>query len=140
MAGPLFDRTLQASRAALSGLTRRQHVIANNIANADTPGFGASEVDFETTLSKAVKQQQPARITLARTDARHLGVQQANVSAVEPTIRQQTGRQARLDGNNVDIEGEMARLAESQITYSAVTQATNSKLAGLRTAVSDGRK
>jgi flagellar basal-body rod protein FlgB len=140
MSGPLFDRTLQASQVALGGLSRRQQVIANNIANVDTPGYAATDVQFEAALGRAIGQQQTGQISLARTDPRHLPVRQADLSSVRPAVSMQTGKAARVDGNNVDIDAEMVRLAEAQIGYNAVTQATNTKLSILRTAVSDGRK
>jgi flagellar basal-body rod protein FlgB len=140
MSGPLFDRTLQANRVALGGLSRRQQVIANNIANVDTPGYGATDVEFEATLGRAIGQQQAGKISLVRTDARHIPVRQADLSSVRPSVSMQSGRSTRVDGNNVDIDAEMVRLAEAQIGYNAVTQATNSKISILRTAVTDGRR
>ena len=139
MPGPLFDRTLQSSRVALTGLSRRQQVIANNIANVDTPGYGAADVQFESALGRAIGQQS-SKVSLARTDSRHLPVRQVDLSSVRPAVTMQSGRPARMDGNNVDIDAEMVRLAEAQIGYNAVTTGVNSKLSGLRTAVSDGRR
>ena len=49
-----MDPTLDVLHSALNGLMTRQSVLANNIANASTPGFQASQVDFETTLRQAM--------------------------------------------------------------------------------------
>jgi flagellar basal-body rod protein FlgB len=50
------------------------------------------------------------------------------------------GSQLRNDGNNVDVDREMSRLAETSLTYNALVQAMNMKLSGLRSAIFEGRR
>ena len=50
------DKAMQAMEYALRGLDRRRNVIANNVANSETPGFRASRVDFETNLRRAIER------------------------------------------------------------------------------------
>ena len=126
-----------ALRQALDGLTRRQRIIASNIANAETPGFQASAIDFETKLRKAVFATDEVR--LVATHAGHFG-DVAGTRDTEPLVLLAGGTALRNDGNNVDMDREMARLAETQIVYSAVAQMIAGRKAILRMVLSDGRR
>ena len=119
----LVDEALQI---ALRGLSLRQRVIANNVANVDTPGFKASEVHFETQLRRALasRQQSPA----------------AALAEVSPTVEQLTGTTIRADGNNVDIERELLLLTETSLRYGAVARTLSGRLALLQTILTDGRR
>ena len=58
----LFDNTQLALERAISGASMRHEVLANNLANAETPGFQRSDVDFHTTLAQAMKTGEAASI------------------------------------------------------------------------------
>ena len=111
--------------AALVGLSERAHAVADNVANADTPGFKASRVPFESRLSAAMaRSEQPNQASL-------------DASMRERVEQTTTGR---ADGNNVDIDREMVELASTSTTYSAVTQLMVARLGLLRSAIVDGRR
>ena len=112
---PLFDdgATLALGRA-LDGVSLRQRVTANNMANVMTPGFKASRVEFEQSLASAVASGDPS-------SAR---------SEVLPT-----GAAAREDGNNVDVESESTSLMQSGLQFQAAAQALSFKYSVLRTAI-----
>src|SRR4051812_30223260 len=112
-------------RAAMSGLAARQRVIANNVANVDTPNFKASEVRFEDALKTALDRAKPNRP--ASQNALNVAASQASLTDATTT---------RGDGNNVDIDREMQMLGESNLTYSALTQVMSSRLGILRNVVS----
>ena len=114
-------------RAALTGLSSRQRTIANNVANVDTPNFKASEVRFEDTLRNAMTRQQGAEPSQAS-----LNAQASRTSFVDGTT-------TRADGNNVDIDREMELLGETNLTYSALTQAMSTRLGILRNVINGGR-
>lgn len=136
--GLLNDPTSRALKAALNGLSLRQQVIGNNLANIDTPGYQAAEVSFEQQLQQAVARPR-ARIALVSTDPRHLSGRprlSTEVAQVQPT----NDSPMRNDGNNVDVDREMARLAETEIQYQAVTQLMSSKVSGLRSIITEGRR
>jgi flagellar basal-body rod protein FlgB len=80
----------------MGGLAARQRAIANNVANADTPNFKASEVRFEDTLKTAISRGRPG----ATTDQTALNAAASRTSLIDSTS-------ARGDGNNVDIDREM---------------------------------
>lgn len=109
----ILERSLEAS-------SLRQRVLAHNIANVNTPGFKRSRVEFETKLADALQTNQP--------------------EAAVPEVVQEIHSLARPDGNNVDIELEMAQLAENQIWQAALVRQLSDHFARLRTVVYDGRR
>jgi flagellar basal-body rod protein FlgB len=111
-------------RAAMSGLAARQRSIANNVANVDTPNYKASEVRFEDALKSAIGSGRPGTAP----DQSSL-----NAAASRSTLVDATSM--RADGNNVDIDREMAILGETNLTYSAITQIMSSRLGILRNVI-----
>ena len=120
---------------ALSASSLRHKVISNNIANVNTPKFKKSEVSFENQLALAMGEEKPA---ISRTHVRHLPIKSIGIN-VEPTINTVTSTSFRSDGNNVDIDSEMAGLAKNSIYYDAVAQQINKYFAGIKSAISGGR-
>jgi flagellar basal-body rod protein FlgB len=113
--------TMRSLEQGLRAASLRQQVIAHNIANVQTPGFKRSRVDFEAQLSQAISDGQ-------------------SPDSVEPTVVQEVDVVGRPDGNNVDIEAEMARMAENQIWYAALTRQISDQFARLRMVIYDGRR
>jgi len=111
-------------QAAMSGLAARQRAIANNIANADTPNFKASEVRFEDALKTAISRGQ-GNSTI---DQSSLNRSVSRSSLLDATS-------SRADGNNVDIDREMEMLGEANLNYSALTQVMTSRIATLRNVI-----
>ncbi len=94
----------------MQGTVLRNEVIQNNIANADTPGFKRSDVQFESFLKDAIDE---ASVT---------GV--LNLDKVKPMIVEQ-GFNYRLDENNVDIETEMVNLYQNSARYDMLVSSVN---------------
>jgi len=136
--GLLNDPTGRALQAALNGLSLRQQIIGNNLANVDTPGYHASEVTFEERLHQAMAEP-ASHIALVSTNPRHLAGRPA-LSTEVTRVQATTDSPVRNDGNNVDVDREMARLAETQITYQAMTQLASGRLSLLRTIITEGRR
>jgi flagellar basal-body rod protein FlgB len=110
----LQDNTIDAIHRALSGLSTRQRVIADNIANMETPGFLAGKVTFEDSLATAVAKGTPGKmkVGLSRsTDA------------------------VNVNGNNVSIDQETLALSETNLRYQASIETINAKFRLLRTAI-----
>lgn len=109
----------------------RNELLTNNIANVSTPNYKRKDLDFESVLqgelageknlSKAVKKANQNLVTL---DAQ-VYTDNASLSY-------------RLDGNNVDINTEEARLAENQIKYQALVDLMNQEFARYNTVLSSG--
>jgi flagellar basal-body rod protein FlgB len=112
-------------RAAMSGLAARQRAIANNVANVDTPNFKASEVRFEDALKNAMSSGTPG----SPPDQSNLNAVAARSTLVDATA-------LRADGNNVDIDREMAMLSETNLTFSAMAQIMTTRNGILRNVIS----
>ena len=111
-------------QAAMSGLAARQRTIANNIANADTPNFKASEVRFEDALKTAISRGQAS----SATDQSSFNRSVSRSSLLDATS-------TRADGNNVDIDREMELLGEANLNYSALTQVMTGRISILRNVI-----
>jgi flagellar basal-body rod protein FlgB len=108
------DITTVTLHGALNGLAKRQRVIADNIANVNTPGFLAGRVEFEDALRTAVQAGEPkdASITTAR--------------SLEPT---------REDGNNVNLDHEVLSNVDTGLRYQTMLRATDDKFGLLRSVI-----
>jgi flagellar basal-body rod protein FlgB len=123
MTGPkpamsILDTTQLTLMRAISGATLRNTVLSNNIANADTPGFQPSDVDFHAALSDALGEENPEAIENIT-----FAPEQLNTGAI------------RADGNGVDSEAEAAKLAENGLEIEALQQVASSRLQIMRTAM-----
>lgn len=123
--------------SALGGLSARQRAIANNVANVDTPGFKGSDVVFEEQLQRALGRRQP--IALATTDQGHVRERSGGEPAFAPH-ELGSGGTIRNDGNNVDIDLEMVKLADTSIKFNATTRLVSARFALLQSIISEGRK
>ena len=119
----------------LQAATMRQEVISNNIANVNTPNFKKSEVQFEELLAKELEPER--RLPMARTNAAHLPMPTEGIPG--PRINTITQTSYRTDGNNVDIDTEMAGMAKNNIYYNAVIQQLSGYFSGLRSAIKEGK-
>ena len=128
---------------ALDASALQHKAISNNLANVDTPGFKRSQVVFKERLKTALAARQVAseHLQAARTDPRHLQFDDVpDINSIQPSVVRDTTSSFRNDGNNVDIDREMAYMTENTILYSTLAQIVNSKFDGLRTAISEGRR
>ncbi|MEZ4523625.1 MAG: flagellar basal body rod protein FlgB [Thermomicrobiales bacterium] len=125
---------------SLDGLSMRQRATANNIANVDTPGYKATQVSFENQLAQAVDAELSRRsgIQLAATDPAHLSAGPRGLGQVEPVVSRLDEMSYRNDENSVDIEREMALLAETQLRYSTLSSLVSRRLAIERNIVRGG--
>ena len=122
----LFDVTFQTLDLALGAAGKRQEVLANNLANVNTPGYKRLDVEFDGMLAKAV-------------DAARAGDKSA-LQAMRPGVTTDDSVADRADGNSVDVDQEMAFLAENNIRYNALVQLSQKKLETLKYVISDGRR
>lgn len=122
----ILERSLDASAL-------RHRVIANNIANVDTPGFKASTVDFEAELARALESASPHSVYPYQRKIQYPAT--PALPDVAPEVVPRQGTVARNDGNNVDVEYEMTAIGENDLYYQAISLALNDKFARLRTAI-----
>lgn len=120
----VFDYVNVLQKAADASWTRNE-VLANNIANVDTPGYKRQDVDFETQLKRALRSTRFKSI-----DAR---VGDINTAELNPSIYTDSpGFSYRLDGNNVDIDTETTELAANQIKYNGLISSVNQEFSNLK--------
>jgi flagellar basal-body rod protein FlgB len=131
--------TLQILHSALNAATLRQRVIQNNLANVDTPGYKSQEVIFEDELKKALNEPSSGFVG-KRTDPRHIPIGNSlQPSAFQPAVVVNNQSWVQNNGNNVDIEYEMMKMAENQIWYNALVQQTSGYFNKLREVIKEGR-
>jgi len=122
----------------LSASWTRNAVIRNNIANVETPGFKASDVEFESLLARSV---QTGGFKGTKTHPRHIDI--GSGSRKEPNFETRVVKRddmsMRMDGNNVDIESENVKLAQNSVQYNTIMAKLNSELRRLKTAIAEGR-
>ena len=114
MNSPNFDYLQRGLQAA----TLRHEVISNNIANVNTPRFKRSSVVFEDLLAKELEPVPPGKLEMVRTHDRHLPFPLHGKA--EAAIQLEDSDTMRVDGNNVDVDIEMANLAKNQLYYNAL--------------------
>ena len=125
-----FDKALGVHEEALVIRAKRAEVLANNLANADTPNFKARDVDFKKALQQAVSSQNS---DLKRTHRLHLDSQLgSDIPGLSYRIPMQpdTG-----DGNSVDAQVEQTKFAENAMQYQASLRFLDSKFKGLIRAI-----
>ena len=114
--------TLNFQAEALQLRSERQRLIASNIANADTPGYVAKEMDFATALRQATGQV-PTAGQMTVSTAGHL--QPLAGARGEPGLRYATASQTNLDRNTVDMDRERASFADNSVKYEATLRFIN---------------
>ncbi len=135
----MIDKLLSGTTAmekSLDAAWSRNEIISQNIANVDTPGYKRKDIAFEEYLSNSKK-----RIAGNRTDVRHIPISSSDIDSVDPTMTQDYSELSmRIDGNNVDIDTEMANLAKNSIKFNALTQMLNGSFSKIKSVISEGRK
>lgn len=133
MTDPLFnDPAFKAISYALDGLSLRQKVTANNIANVDTPGYKAQQVKFEEQLQQAMRDNTEPGLPLQATNTAHLGGDSSKTTLAAVAHQNNT---LRNDGNNVDVDVEMTTLAETTIRFQALSQMAKMKFTLLKSII-----
>ncbi|MDD2372213.1 MAG: flagellar basal body rod protein FlgB [Syntrophomonadaceae bacterium] len=111
----------------------RNRVIADNIANVDTPGFKRREVIFEENIKK-VLEKNTINDKLRTTDSRHMQIKEKDTQ-IEPEIRELKDLSYRNDENNVDIDVETAKMTKNKLFYDALGQSMSNEIRLLRMAI-----
>lgn len=132
-----LDQLFASHLHALQIGNRRIELLAANIANADTPGYLARDIDFRSAMQNAADAGAGHSVQLRATQAGHMNTSDRGLEFAPARYR--TAVQPSLDGNTVDTERESAAIAEAAIRYEAALMFFNSKISGLRTAITGDR-
>ena len=130
-----LDQYVGVHAAALEVRSRRTELIANNLANADTPGYKAQDIDFRQAMARAAGDTPTAGVQLATTQAGHIGGAASAQASANPDLKYRTPLAPSLDGNTVDAQLEQAAFAENSVRYQATLTFLNAKFRGLMTAI-----
>ncbi|MBI2874510.1 MAG: flagellar basal body rod protein FlgB [Firmicutes bacterium] len=153
----LGGRALQALEDSLKVSSLQRQAIADNVANAETPGYKSRTVSFRQRLEQAGRSPEAvshrstragvgdlrfAALSLEGTHPLHMGGEEPRSQTRPLVLRQGSGNDAstRRDGNDVNLEREMTALARDLIWYQALTRQVRDRLGALRLAASEGKR
>jgi len=132
----IFDRTIGLLERAMDLRGARQRVIASNVANEETPGYRAKELQFKEALSQATKGT--TMVQVRSTHSRHIvlggeGVQARGRVTEVPTA------DLPLDANSVNLDTEMAKLSDNAMHYNTAATVTSMRIRQLLSAIRDAK-
>ena len=128
MSSVLNNTSMTLLEKSLDAVWQRQRVIANNIANAATPGYKSQRLEFEEMLERRIEQ--------AGTDEESL---KSAIDGVRPQIVRDESTVAQEDGNNVDLDLENIEMARAQMQYGYLTSSLNAQINRLKYVITEGR-
>jgi flagellar basal-body rod protein FlgB len=123
---------LGVQQDALQVYSKRTEVLANNLANSDTPGYKARDVDFRSVLAAAGTPG--SSLPLTTTSSAHVTTS-ATGSAQSPDLKYRVPLAPALDGNTVDVQLEQGAFAENAVRYQATLTFLSDRFKGLMTAI-----
>lgn len=128
MFGGLFGKNLAMLSREMGVSVLRGNVIANNVANADTPNFKRSVVNFEAQLKRALDSEKAERFPQYVTNDRHIVFQKPmDWRDVAPRRVLDYLTEAKNNGNNVDVEEEGMNALNNQLLYTTLAQVVSSE-------------
>ncbi len=120
----VFDYVNVMGKAA-DAAWQRNEIIANNIANVDTPNYKRQDINFEAQLRRALGE--------SRYETVDTKVADITSSELEPRVYTDSANFSyRVDGNNVDIDTENVELASNQIKYNGLITSINHEFSNLK--------
>lgn len=137
----IFSSTIDLLGKSVDLRAKNQNLISSNIANAETPNFVPKTLAFDDELQGALKNRSNRQYPSAAPHQRHIPVRSAGAAmqSVSGKILETPAKSPGKDGNAVEIENEMGKMAENQIMFNASVQLLSKKFEGLRTAIREGK-
>lgn len=127
-----FENALGVHEMALHLRTKRSEVLANNLANADTPGFKARDFDFGKVLKQTMKINDGSQ--LRRTHVNHISTSSIQ-NTLDIPLSYRNPLQKSADGNTVDAQIESAQFAKNALDFGASFRFLNGKFSTLSKAI-----
>lgn len=137
----IFSNTIDLLGKSVDLRAKNQNLISSNIANAETPNFVPKTLAFDDELQSALKNRSNRQHPSAAPHQRHIPVRNAGstLQSVSGKILETPAKSPGKDGNAVEIENEMGKMAENQIMFNASVQLLTKKFEGLRSAIREGK-
>jgi flagellar basal-body rod protein FlgB len=129
-----LDAYLGVSQDALKVRGQRTEVLARNLANADTPGYKARDLDFRAALAQA-SGSADAPIAMTTTHANQISNAIDASGETTANLKYRVPLAPSLDGNTVDVQMEQANFAENSVRFQSTLTFLNAKFRGLMTAI-----
>ncbi len=138
-----LDKLVGFHESALKIRTDRMEVISGNLANANTPGYKARDIDFNAAMQSAMRENEgntSSRATngLARTNERHMSARPSSVAANFELQYRMPTQPDTGDGNTVEVQAERNRFLDNGLRYQASLEFLNGKIKGMKKALSSG--
>ncbi len=126
----LTSNTMLMTERAMNYLWKKQSVIADNVANAETPGYKAKYVTFEQELRQKLEQASAdeTQVPVGRKAMRE-GILDSNI------VTHEANETARMDGNGVNVTEQNVELSRTYIQYQLTTRAFSDEISRLRAAI-----
>ncbi|MGG2143198.1 flagellar basal body rod protein FlgB [Symbiopectobacterium sp. RP] len=133
-----LDASFRFQQEALNLRAQRQEILAANIANADTPGYQARDIDFASQLNKVMEQGRVSGtgIALKTTSTRHIPAQ--NFQPPELDLLYRVPDQPALDGNTVDMDRERTNFADNSLKYQTSLTVLGGQIKGMMSVLQSG--
>lgn len=129
----IFNKTtMPVMLKSLDAAMLRSRTIANNIANINTPGYQRLEVSFENELRNSLNR---TKLKGTRTNENHMAIGRKDVSRINPGVEKPVDPTLPSGVNNVDIDTEMAKLAENQIMFQFASNVVRGAVRKLNSAI-----
>lgn len=128
-----LDEALRFNQTALSLRASRQELLASNIANADTPGYKARDIDFASALKNALAGSS-VKLPMTTSAPSHLEGNAGNSILGSPVMYRRPD-QPSADGNTVNMDVERAQFSENALRYEAGVKFTSDELKDMMTAL-----
>jgi flagellar basal-body rod protein FlgB len=125
-----FDKLLGVHDDALVLRSKRTELLAANIANADTPGYKAQDIDFKQAMTNA-QNGDNSSFKMRTTSNKHI---QGNSSSINEEIKYRINNQPSVDGNTVETHVEKAEFSKNALEYSYTLEMLNKKFSGIKKA------
>ncbi len=124
-----FDKFLGIHDDALLLRSKRTEILASNIANADTPGYKAQDIDFKQAMKNAQNHAGDSTFKMKTTSGKH--IQGAGFS-IDGDIKYRQNSQPSIDGNTVETNVEKTAFAKNALEYSFSLEVLNRKFSGIK--------
>jgi flagellar basal-body rod protein FlgB len=132
----LLGKTVAVLSHALDYRTKNHTVIAGNLSNMDTPGYRPKELSFDEELKQAVNRD---TLTLTKTDRKHISGLSGNRMQASPSFAIGPYSQSGQGAPEINLDHEMAKMAQNNLMYETTVKLLSKKLAGLKMAI-EGRR
>ena len=129
-----IDHEVHFQHQALNLLTQRANILAANIANVDTPGYRARDIDFSKQLQQAMKShaQGKGNASLSRTSAKHLS---GSRLSFHDDLLYRVPDQPRADDNTVDMDRERVNFLDNTVKHQVSITSLNAQFKNMMSAI-----